>query len=41
MADEIEHKIRLNEGLIEGELLMPKDEQTEDEGEAPQLGLGA
>ena len=41
MADEIEHKIRLNEGLIEEELLMPKDEQKEDDGEAPNLGLEA
>ncbi len=30
MANEIEHKIRLNEGLIEEELLMPKEEQKED-----------
>lgn len=37
MADEIEHKIRLNEGLIEEELLMPKEE-ADDNG---QLGLGA
>jgi len=42
MADEIERKIRMNEGLIEEELLMPKAEQVEDEGEAPAaLGLGA
>jgi len=42
MADEIERKIRMNEGLIEDELLMPKQEQVEDEGEAPTaLGLGA
>ena len=43
MADEIERKIRMNEGLIEDELLMPKQEQVEDEGEPPvsALGLGA
>ena len=41
MADEIERKIRMNEGLIEEELLMPKGEQVEDDGEAPALGLGA
>ena len=35
MADEIERKIRMNEGLIEEELLMPKAEQVEDEGELP------
>ena len=32
MADEIERKIRMNEGLIEEELLMPKGEQVEDDG---------
>ena len=41
MADEIERKIRMNEGLIDEELLMPKSEQIEDDGEAPKLGLGA
>ena len=41
MADEIERKIRMNEGLIEEEPLMPKGEQVEDEGEAPVLSLGA
>ncbi len=41
MADEIERKIRMNEGLIEEELLMPKTEQVEDDGEAPVLSLGA
>ena len=41
MADEIERKIRMNEGLIDEELLMPKSEQVEDEGDAPILGLGA
>ena len=30
IADAIEHKIRLNEGLIEDEMLMPKEEQIED-----------
>ena len=37
MADEIERKIRMNEGLIEEELLMPKTEQVEDDGEAPAI----
>ncbi|MGJ8562168.1 MAG: recombinase RecA [Alphaproteobacteria bacterium] len=41
MADEIEHKIRLNEGLIEEELLMPKEEHVEDTADTGQLGLGA
>lgn len=41
MADDIERKIRMNEGLIEDELLMPKSEQVSDDGEAPKLGLGA
>lgn len=41
MADDIERKIRMNEGLIEDELLMPKSEQVKDDGEAPKLGLGA
>jgi recombination protein RecA len=42
MANEIERKIRMNEGLIEEELLMPKAEQVEDEGEPPAaLGIGA
>ena len=42
IADDIERKIRMNEGLIEEELLMPKNEQVDDEGEAPAaLGLGA
>jgi recombination protein RecA len=41
MADEIERKIRMNEGLIEEELLMPKGERVEDDGEAPKMGLGA
>lgn len=40
MADEIERKIRMNEGLIEEELLMPKGEQVEDDGVAP-TALGA
>jgi len=40
MADEIERKIRMNEGLIEEELLMPKAEQVEDKGEPP-VALGA
>jgi len=41
MADEIERKIRMNEGLIDDELLMPKGEQVEDDGDMPALGLGA
>lgn len=32
IAADLERKIRINEGLIEEELLMPKDEQVEDEG---------
>ena len=40
MADEIERKIRMNEGLIEEELLMPKSEQVVDDGDAPKA-LGA
>lgn len=38
MADDIERKIRMNEGLIEEELLMPKSEQVEDDGDAKALG---
>ncbi len=41
IADEIEHKIRLNEGLIKEELLMPKEEHTEDDGDSGLLNLGA
>ncbi len=41
MADEIERKIRMNEGLIEEDLLLPKSEQIVDDGEEPKLGLGA
>ncbi len=41
IADEIEHKIRLNEGLIEEELLMPKEEHTADDGDPGLLNLGA
>jgi len=41
LANDIERRIRMNEGLIEDELLMPTQEQVEDDGEAPQLGLGA
>ena len=39
MANEIEHKIRLNEGLIEEEFLMPKEEQKEgvEDGKDDQL----
>ena len=33
MADEIENKIRINEGLIDSELLMPKNDADRDQGE--------
>jgi len=36
IANDIERRIRTNEGLIEEELLMPKDEQVEDDGTAPE-----
>jgi len=38
MAD-VEKRIRQNEGLIDEELLMPKEEQVEDDGDATALGL--
>lgn len=38
IAESIEHKIRLNEGLIEDELLMPKDEETDEDGDIASLG---
>jgi len=42
IAADLERKIRINEGLIEDELLMPKDEQVEDEGEPDNVtSLGA
>ena len=42
IAADLERKIRINEGLIEDELLMPKDEQVEDDGEADNItSLGA
>jgi len=42
IAADLERKIRINEGLIEDELLMPKDEQIEDDGEADNVtSLGA
>ena len=44
IADRLEQQIRVNEGLIEEELLMPKEEQVEDEGSAPEdnvTSLGA
>ena len=42
IAADLERKIRINEGLIEEELLMPKDEQVEDEGEIENItSLGA
>lgn len=41
MLEAIEKRIRQNEGLIEEELLMPKSERVEDDGEAPALAVGA
>jgi len=42
IAADLERKIRINEGLIEDELLMPKEEQVEDDGEAENVtSLGA
>jgi recombination protein RecA len=42
IADTIEKQIRINEGLIDGELLMPKDEQVEDDGSLDNItSLGA
>ncbi|WP_409433698.1 recombinase RecA [Litorimonas sp. RW-G-Af-16] len=41
IANVIEDRIRKNEGLIEEELLMPKDEQVADDGEEPITSLGA
>jgi len=42
IAADLERKIRINEGLIEDELLIPKDEQVEDEGEPDNVtSLGA
>ena len=42
IADTIEKKIRINEGLIDDELLMPKDEQVEDDGSPDNItSLGA
>ena len=42
IAADLERKIRINEGLIEDELLMPKDEQVEDDGETDNVtSLGA
>ena len=42
IAADLERKIRINEGLIEEELLMPKSEQVEDEGEPDNItSLGA
>ena len=38
---EIETKILREKGLLDEELLMPTDEQVEDDGEAPKLELGA
>jgi len=42
IAADLERKIRINEGLIEDELLMPKDEQVVDDGEPDNVtSLGA
>jgi recombination protein RecA len=42
IAADLERKIRINEGLIEDELLMPKGEQIEDDGEPDNVtSLGA
>jgi len=42
IAADLERKIRINEGLIEDELLMPKDEQVEDDGDIDNVtSLGA
>ena len=42
IADTIEKQIRINEGLIEEELLMPKSEQVEDDGSPDNItSLGA
>jgi recombination protein RecA len=42
IAADLERKIRINEGLIEDELLMPKEEQVEDDGEPDNVtSLGA
>jgi recombination protein RecA len=38
---EIENKILREKGLLDDELLMPKDEQVVDDGEAPRLEMGA
>jgi recombination protein RecA len=37
IMNDVEKRIRMNEGLIEEELLMPKDEQVEDDGDAAAL----
>lgn len=41
IANDIERRIRMNEGLIKEELLMPSSEQVEDDGEVPDLSLEA
>lgn len=41
IANDIERRIRMNEGLIKEELLMPSSEQVEDDGEVPGLSLEA
>ena len=42
LAERLEQQIRVNEGLIEDELLMPKEEQVEDDGTDDKItSLGA
>ena len=42
LAERLEQQIRVNEGLIEDELLMPKEEQIEDDGSDDKItSLGA
>ncbi len=41
MMAEIEQKILREKGLLDEELLMPSEEQVEDDGVSPQLGVGA
>ena len=42
MAERLEQQIRVNEGLIEDELLMPTEEQVEDDGSDDKItSLGA
>ena len=42
LAERLEQQIRVNEGLIEDELLMPKEEQIDDDGADDKItSLGA